>query len=461
MAFDDAFPNLTFNQAIDIQNAGDGSNRLFVAELPGVIQAVDNDPSTPTASVFLDIQDRVLSNDRFGFLGFVFHPDYANNGTFFVHYTAANPNRSVIARYQVSATNPTEADRDSEVVLLEVNQPHKFHNGGQLAFGPDGYLYIMFGDGGPGRDPSGHGQNRRTLLGNLLRIDVDNPANGKPYGIPADNPLVGNTDGFHEEIWAWGFRNPWRFSIDPVTGWLWSADNGEDSYEEIALVEGGQNHGWKIQEGSICFSPSVNCTTDGLTEPIYTYGGDSGRRSVIGGFVYRGRQNPELQGKYLYGDHIIGRIWTLDYDGSSLPLRRQVVISAPQLATFGLDEQGEIYWSSLFDRKIYRFRATATSNEAETLPTLFRLEQSYPNPFNPHVNIVYTLEETSTVTLEVFDVYGRVIDTLVRSETQAIGQHTATFDGTHWASGTYVYRMTVQSITGTMASQSRSMTLLK
>lgn len=461
MSFEDAFPHLTFDQAVDIQNAGDGSNRLFVAELPGIIRVVPADPSATAAPIFLDVRDRVLSNDRFGFLGFVFHPDFEMNGYFFVHYTVPNPDRSVIARYAVSASDPNVADRDSEVVLLEVEQPHKFHNGGQLAFGPDGYLYIIFGDGGFSGDPSGHGQNRQTLLGNMLRIDVDTPSGDKPYSIPPDNPFVGNTEGFHEEIWAWGFRNPWRFSIDPVTGWLWSADNGEDNYEEIALVEKGQNHGWKIREGQSCFSPTINCTTDGLTDPIFAYGGDSGRRSVIGGYVYRGQQNPELRGMYIYGDHVIGRIWALDYDGSAPPVQQQVVLSAPQLATFGLDEQGEIYWSSLFDRKLFRFRPTATSTDAVTQPVRLHLEQSYPNPFNPRVTVAFSLEETSSLTLDVFDVYGRQVARVLDDAQRSQGRHTIAIDGAMWTSGTYFYRLTARSITGHTASQMQTMTLIK
>lgn len=355
-----AFPNLTFNLAVDLQNAGDGTNRLFAVEQPGVIKVFENDPDVQQANVFLDIRSRVLSDDRFGMLGMAFHPDYENNGFFYVHYTASGPQRSIISRFSVSDGNPNQADPSSELVLIEAGQPHKFHNGGQLAFGPDGYLYIGFGDGGPGRDPNGHGQNRRTLLGAFLRIDVDAPSDSLPYGIPADNPFVGNSDGFREEIWAWGFRNPWRFSFDPATGALWTADNGEDRFEEINIVEKGNNYGWKIMEASACFSPPSGCNQTDLTLPVFEYGGNSSRRSVIGGYVYHGERHESLQGKYIYGDFLLSSIWSLELNEAGQAVNQTLVNgSAGGIGTFGLDEAGELYHSNLFDGKIYRLSEDA------------------------------------------------------------------------------------------------------
>ena len=267
-----AFPNLTFDTPIDIQNAGDDSNRLFVGEMAGRIKVFDNQVETTSASTFLDITSKVFLTTRFGFLGFCFHPNYKENGYLYVHYIAPNPSRSVIARFKVNENNPNIVDPNSELILLEVGQPHHFHNGGQVAFGTDGYLYIVIGDGGPGADPSGHGQNRQTYLGSMLRIDVDNPDTNRNYGIPADNPFVGNTEGWLEEIWAWGLRNPWRFSIDPETDWLLAGENGESTLEEILHIEKGKNYGWSIMEGTHCFSPAVNCNTTGLELPIWEYG---------------------------------------------------------------------------------------------------------------------------------------------------------------------------------------------
>ncbi len=240
-----AFAELRFTRPVDLQHAGDGSDRLFVVEQAGVIQVFANDPSVASASVFLDIEDRVDDRDNEeGLLGLAFHPDFANNGFFYVDYTASNPSRTVIARYQVDPNDPNRADRDSEVIVLETGQPAGNHNGGQIAFGPDGFLYIALGDGGGGGDTFGNGQNPSTLLGSILRIDVDNPSNDRNYGIPADNPFVGNTQGFQEEIYAYGLRNPWRFSFDPETGRLWTGDVGQRSFDEIVIVENGGNYGW-------------------------------------------------------------------------------------------------------------------------------------------------------------------------------------------------------------------------
>lgn len=299
-----AFPNLTFARPVDLQHAGDGSDRLFIVEQAGVIRVFANTSSVATADTFLNIQNRVNdSGNEEGLLGLAFHPNFATNGYFYVNYTASNPRRTVVARYRVSA-NPNRADANSEFVLLTVNQPYENHNGGQLAFGPDGYLYIGMGDGGSGGDPQNNGQDRRGLLGDMLRIDVDNPAGGLNYGIPPDNPFVGNTSGYREEIYAYGFRNPWRFSFDFVTGWLWVGDVGQGSREEIDIVEKGLNYGWRIMEGKICYSPSSGCDQTGLALPIWDYGRSSGA-SITGGYVYRGSRVAPLAGAYVYGDSLL------------------------------------------------------------------------------------------------------------------------------------------------------------
>ncbi len=314
---EEAFPNLTFDRPVGIYHAGDESNRLFVLEQAGVIYVFENSKTVNSATVFLDIRDRV--NDEGyeeGLLGLAFHPDYENNHYFYVDYTAANPRRTVIARYQANPDNPNKADKNSEFVILEVEQPYRNHNGGQISFGPDGYLYIALGDGGSGGDPKGNGQNLQTLLGSILRIDVDNPSNGRNYGIPSDNPFAGNTEGYREEIYAYGLRNPWRFSFDPETDQLWAADVGQENWEEIDIIKKGKNYGWNIMEGKHCYKPSTGCNTAGLELPIWEYGHDVGH-SITGGFVYRGTKIPQLIGLYIYGDFEFGQIWALQYDGTN------------------------------------------------------------------------------------------------------------------------------------------------
>ncbi len=353
-----AFPKLSFKNPTDLQDPKDGTNRLFVLEQRGIIYVFKNNSRVSEKKVFLDIRDRV--NDRGaeeGLLGLAFHPDFKNSGFFYVNYTAADPRRTVIARYHVARKNSDAADKNSEFVVLEFSQPFSNHNGGQITFGPDGFLYIATGDGGSAGDPFGNGQSLKTLLGKILRIDVDNPSGTRNYGIPADNPFTGNTSGYQEEIYAYGLRNPWRFSFDPETGWLWAADVGQNSYEEIDIIEKGKNYGWNVMEGFHCFKPPSGCDTTGLALPVWEYDHSVGV-SITGGFVYRGPGVPELTGLYIYADFMSGRIWSLQYDGSTKPINKQLLNTSLTISSFGVDTKNELYMVS-FDGKIYRFASSA------------------------------------------------------------------------------------------------------
>lgn len=356
----EAFPNLSFQRPLDIQNAGDGTDRIFVVEQAGVISVFPNDRDVDEAEVFLDVRGRVddSANEK-GLLGLAFHPDFENNGYFYVNYTASNPNRTIISRFQVSDDNPDAADPESETELLSYSQPQGNHNGGHVAFGPDGYLYIASGDGGGGGDPGNNAQDRTNLLGAILRIDVDQPQNVNEYGIPADNPFVNNEEGFREEIFAYGLRNPWRFSFDAETGELWAADVGQSDREAIHIVENGLNYGWNIIEGSICYPPGSSCDTEGLEMPIYEYDHSQGDRSITGGFIYRGTDFPQLDGFYIYGDFISGRIWALDVSDTENPVNTELQNTNFNIPSFGVDEQNEIYIAG-FDGKIYRFGSEIT-----------------------------------------------------------------------------------------------------
>lgn len=364
------FPNLVFDNPLGLENAGDGTNRQFVVEQRGVVKVVtDSSEGAPAAlqqvtraaqsDIFLDIQDRVLfDGGELGLLGLAFHPDYENNGFFYLNYIADKPLRSVISRFAVSEGNPNIADADSEVILLEIEQPHPFHNGGQLVFGPnDGFLYISVGDGG--HDSEDNAQDLANLLGTVLRMDVDNPDGGMNYGIPSDNPFFGNTSGFREEIYAYGLRNPWRISFDSVTGALWAGDVGDSSLEEIDIIEKGKNYGWPIMEGTQCFEPPTGCDTTGLELPIWEYGRGKGR-TLIGGFVYRGSEIPELFGKYIYADFVSGRVWALSFDGMTATDNTELLRFADGdsfvIVSFGVDEQNELYICG-FDGNIYRLVA--------------------------------------------------------------------------------------------------------
>ena len=377
-----AFPGLTFTRPVDLQHPDDSTDRLFVVEQRGVISIFNNDKAVFEKKIFLDIQDRVrdLGNEE-GLLGLVFHPDYQNNGYFYVDYTASNPPRTVIARYSLSKNNPDLANVNSELVLLEIPQPYSNHNGGQIVFGPDGYLYIAMGDGGSGGDPQGNGQNRQMLLGALLRIDVDKPTNNLNYGIPHNNPYVGNNLGYKEEIYAYGLRNPWRFSFDPKTNWLWAADVGQNRIEEIDIIQKGKNYGWNIMEGSQCYPPDTNCDTTRFVKPIWEYGHDLGQ-SVTGGFVYQGTNVPELIGAYIYADYVSGRIWSLRYDGQNPSINTLLIDTPLKISSFGIDKNNELYICA-FDGKVYKFTPTATNIKKSSLlqPGTNKLLQNHPDPF--------------------------------------------------------------------------------
>ncbi len=347
-----AFPNLSFTRPIDLQHAGDNSGRLFVAEQRGVISVFQNDAATSGKTEFLNIEQKVDdSGNEEGLLGLAFHPDFGSNGYFYVNYTASGPNRTVISRFKVSPANSNQADAASELVILEFEQPFSNHNGGQISFGPDGFLYIAVGDGGSGGDPQGHGQNRKTLLGSILRIDIDRQQGNLNYAIPPDNPFAGNPEGFREEIYAYGLRNPWRFSFDPETNELWTGDVGQNAYEEVDIIKKGGNYGWNTMEGFHCFRPSSGCQTDGLELPVWEYGRSEGV-SITGGFVYRGTALQQLTGLYIYADFASGRIWSLDISDPDNPVNTELA-RASSVSSFGIDQNQELYVCS-FDGKIYK-----------------------------------------------------------------------------------------------------------
>jgi glucose/arabinose dehydrogenase len=346
-----AFPNLIFNQPVGVSFANDNTSRLFVVEQIGVIKVFDRIDASDQ-EVFLDITERVLFGGEQGLLGLAFHPNYLLNGYFYVNYVANDPTRTIIARYSVDSANPNRADRNSEVIILEIAQPFSNHNGGQIAFGPDGYLYIGTGDGGSQGDPFGNGQNLSTLLGKILRINIDAVSEMQTYSIPPDNPYVNNTLGYREEIFAYGLRNPWRFSFDITTGQIWAGDVGQSQLEEINIIEKGKNYGWNIMEGTQCYNDAIECDKTGLELPIYEYNHSLGN-AIVGGFIYRGTQLTELYGKYIYGDYGSGLIWALSTNNFDVKNNTLLVTSGLILSSFGVDQNNELLICAL-DGKIYR-----------------------------------------------------------------------------------------------------------
>ncbi len=337
------FPGLSFAQPVALLQAPNDPARFFVVERSGSVRVFDNDPgASSTSSFFADGNGWVEAGpSEAGLLGMAFHPDYPANASVYLSYTRnGSPPVSLVSYVSRFSVAGGSIDEGSEQPVLTVDQPYSNHNGGQIGFGPGGYLYIGLGDGGDGGDPDNNGQTTSTLLGAMLRIDVNGAA---PYVVPPDNPFAGNdcNAGACPEIFAWGLRNPWRWSFDRGTGDLWLADVGQSSWEEVNLLRKGENYGWAIREGAHCFRPSSNCPAAGLVDPRAEYDHSLGN-SVTGGYVYRGREIPALSGYYLYGDFGSGRIWALDtMTAGAGPVL--LLDTAFSIASFAQDHAGELY----------------------------------------------------------------------------------------------------------------------
>lgn len=329
------------NSPLDLEQAGDNSGRLFVVEQGGLIKIIQNGAVLPTP--FLDISTEVIDQVEMGLLGVTFHPSFASNGKFYVNYVRNNAGQfqSVISEFTVSAATPNQVDPTTERILLTVDQVDNFtnHKAGQLAFGADGFLYFGLGDGGSGGDPLGHGQDTQILLGKMMRIDVNSTSPGKQYAIPPDNPFVAG--GGLPEIYAFGFRNPWRFSFDRPTGRLFVADVGQDSFEEVDIVQKGGNYGWNIMEGDHCFNPPSGCNMTGLSLPIIEIAHPEAE-AVIGGFIYHGMALTGLQGNYIFGD-LNGKLWKLVEGPPGTFTRSQIGDENFNISSFGQDAAGELY----------------------------------------------------------------------------------------------------------------------
>jgi glucose/arabinose dehydrogenase len=355
-----------FTNPLDIQQAGDGSGRLFVVEQAGKIKIIQN--GTVAGTPYLDISSLLVSGGEEGLLGLAFHPNFATNGCFYVNYTTTRLTGSlqtVISEFQATSSAANTVNTSSEHQLFTVNQPEANHNGGGLAFGNDGFLYIGLGDGGGAGDQHGtigNAQDLTTRLGKMLRISVT--CNGS-FTVPSGNPFVANPPGAAKEIWLYGLRNPFRFSIDHATGNLWIGDVGQDSFEEVDLVtptQGGSNMGWRCKEGTHDFNMSTpNCTTATFFPPIFDYDHTQGDKTVIGGYVYHGSNIAALSGNYVFGDFISGRIWSLAQNTQSQWVRTFLVDSAANdLAGFGQDPAGELYVARYSSGAVQRLHQVGT-----------------------------------------------------------------------------------------------------
>ncbi len=363
VALERVYPGVTAEGAIDLVRAPGDASRYYLPTQGGVLFSFSATGGGASLSVALDLTDAVALAGEAGLLGVAFHPDFASNGQVFVSYTAPGGGVFVsrVSRF-TSADGGLTIARDSEVVVLELEQPYSNHNGGDLGFGQDGYLYFGLGDGGSGSDPLGSGQDTSTLLGAILRLDVDGAAPGQGYAIPPDNPFADGALG-RPELYAWGLRNPWRFSFDPETGALWAGDVGQNQWEEVNLIERGGNYGWAIKEGSECFGADA-CDEAGLIDPVAAYRNHA-VASVIAGQVYRGAALPELRGAFLYSDFYTGEIWAVRVGEAP---QRLSASAGRQLTSWALDPEGELL-GVRFDGALFKLVAAAPpDDDAETLP---------------------------------------------------------------------------------------------
>ncbi len=343
------FAEQRFNQPVALLQSPKVDSPWYVVEKGGRVLRLEGEGREAKSSLFIDLGSRVDAGPmEAGLLGMAFHPAFARNNLIYLSYTRGRPLTSVLARYK-SPDGGRTLDPASEAILLEVPQPYGNHNGGQIAFGPDGYLYYGLGDGGAAGDPRGNGQNTETLLGAMLRLDVDRST---PYAIPPDNPFV--EGGGRPEIYAWGLRNPWRWSFDRQSGELWVGDVGQNEWEEIDRVAKGDNLGWNVWEGEHCFR-AERCRSEGMVMPVAEYSHEFGC-SVTGGYVYRGKAIPALYGHYLYGDFCSGRIWELD-SGNIKEGARILMHSGKRIASFAEDRDGELYLLDYASGRIFRLVA--------------------------------------------------------------------------------------------------------
>ncbi|GAB5537067.1 MAG: hypothetical protein Rubg2KO_33160 [Rubricoccaceae bacterium] len=450
----EAFPVDVFSP-VELVSAPGQPNRVYIVE-----QGVAGPPfdarirtlriGDTAASTFLDLGDRVLKSGEAGFLGMAFHPGYADNGRVFVSYTAANPRRSVISEFSRSASDPLTADPESERIVLEVNQPEGNHNGGQITFGPDGYLYIGLGDGGGSGDPDGNGQDTSTLLGSMLRIDVDTVPEGEDYGIPDSNPWALTDGPERDEIYAYGFRNPWRFAFDSETDSLWVMDVGQNVWEEISSVQVGKNYGWGTVEGPACFPAGSTCDLSAFEPPVFSYEHDefTGGFSISGGMVYRGTAMPELQGQVLYADYVTRHVWALDISGSEPDTTRLVTLPGGPLQAGisalreGPDGEPHVLMHAFGGAtRIYRIESIPVSNEEGTDVASSRLALMGPNPFSETTQVTAQLSEGGEARVTVHDVLGRELATLFEGTLAPGVAQAISLSGASWPPGTYAVRL--------------------
>lgn len=444
-----AFADLPFLYApVEMQYPEDGTNRLFVVELKGRIIVFENSLTVNTSKVFLDISDKIPQGpNELGILGLAFHPNFKKNGFFYVNYTADVEGQlmSFISRFQANRPDHDTVDNSSEQVLLTVSQPSENHHGGHLAFGTDGYLYASFGDSDESGDTANNSQNLSVFLGKILRLDVDREEKGNHYAVPKDNPFADNLKEYKKEIYAYGFRNPWKFSFDHVTEKLWVGDVGQYSYEEIDTITKGGNYGWRMMEGFHRFTDLTADTTK-LKLPIWEYFHNVGF-AIVGGYVYRSNSLPELGGKYIYGDYASARIWALHCNGDIVT--NQLLIdndnSGIAISSLAEDQGKNIYILSISNGKIYKLTTTlAVENIHQKEDFKLRVDRTLLETLHPYTDIHITLPESEYIVSTVADIAGREIRRDLDRKMEA-GTYSYRFNASSLNDGIYFLRLVSSS----------------
>ncbi|MDF1698969.1 MAG: PQQ-dependent sugar dehydrogenase [Saprospiraceae bacterium] len=431
-----------FSSPLDITNAGD--DRLFIVERSGYIKIIDGSGSV-LPEPFIDIDDLVRNSnnqDERGLLGLAFHPEYENNGYLFLNYID-NSNNTNIVRYEVDQDNPNLVNLESRELIMEIEQPFSNHNGGCLKFGADGYLYIGLGDGGAGNDPINAGQDKETLLGKMLRIDIDN---GLPYSVPTDNPFV-NDETILDEIWALGLRNPWRYSFDRETGDLWIGDVGQTAIEEIDFQsgdsEGGENYGWRCYEGtSFTSNTSIDDCQEAFVAPVFEIQqqGFGGPCSITGGFVYRGTKYVDLYGKYICADFCNGEFFVVERDENEVWTGSSIGAFPHAISTFGEDQNGELYIASFSSGEIFHIAGEETTSftESEGIESV----EIRPNPSDGRTFVDIKSKQSLNVELRLLDMKGNIV---LQKSIQVEGDYSEMLNMENIPSGTYILNISTKS----------------
>lgn len=443
--FVSAFPNLSLPNPVFLTHSGDGTNRIFVVDRLGYIYVFPNDSTTTTRNIFLNVTNLISTNyvER-GLLGLAFHPNYTSNRYFYIYYVRLSDGALMISRFTTMSGNPNKADSLSELNLIMIPHPtNQNHNGGMVMFGQDGFLYFGPGDGGSAGDPPNNAQNVNAMLGKIHRIDVNNPSGGNNYGIPAGNPFAGG--GGLPTIFTWGMRNPWRFSQDPVTGLIYCGDVGQNLWEEVDIITVGLNYGWRCYEGNHPYNTSGCGPMNTYTFPIHEFDHSSSRCSITGGYVYRGSRVPWLVGRYVFGDYCGRQVYKFLYSGGNVTELIQIGTAPSLIYSYGVDQNNELYTCT--SGGVYKFQNTVIGIITDPfVPENYSLSQNYPNPFNPSTTINYSVPKSGLVTLRIYDVTGKEVETLVNVNKEA-GKYSVSWTALNKPSGIYFYKFSAGDVT--------------